>query len=609
MYRKPPANQLTFDDDVDDFVLPFGGKLRRDNRWVLLAKQIPWAVVDTAYAQQFSHEDLGSPAKASRLALGALILKERLGVTDRELVEQIAENPYLQYFLGLTAYQDEAPFHHSLLTAFRKRFTQESLGTLNEAIAQMIAEASLTKESSVTTDAPPNMDRAKTNKDDEPAPPKGQLLIDATCVPADITYPTDLKLLNDAREKTEAIIDVLHGARTTPIKKPRTYRQKARQAYLRVAKAKKPGRRKRRRGIGQQLRYLRRNLHSIASMAQEGLLVVLPRQRYRQLLVIHELYRQQLWMHTHRCHRIADRLVSISQPHVRPIVRGKAGTAVEFGAKISVSVVDGVSFVDHIRWDAYNESADLVPQIKAYSRRFGHDPASVHVDQIYRTRENRRYCKSRGIRLSGPPLGRPRTSTEATAEQIKQARQHAHDDTTARMAIEGKFGQGKRRFGLGRMMAKLVRTSETMIHLSFLVMNLELLLTRAIFSWLAAWWLGWRSTWNSLLGAWWFSIRSIAYDGLAVRVEVRWDRNARCPWEYERIRQHDFFSKPYLAWAFVEAAHVAIRYEPQIAQFYQRKRAKTKVVGALKAGAHKLARACYYLMRDTVPFDVTRAFA
>jgi transposase len=65
----------------------------------------------------------------------------------------------------------------------------------------------------------------------------------------------------------------------------------------------------------------------------------------------------------------------------------------------------------------------------------------------------------------------------------------------------------------------------------------------------------------------------------------------------------------YLAWAFVEAAHFAIRYEPQIAQFYQRKRAKTKVVVARKAVAHKLARACYDLMRDTVPFDVTRAFA
>jgi len=247
-------------------------------------------------------------------------------------------------------------------------------------------------------------------------------------------------------------------------------------------------------------------------MAQEGLLVALPRHRYRQLLVIHELTRQQLWMYTHRCHRIANRIVSISQPHVRPIVRGKAGTSVEFGAKISVSVVEGVSFVDRISWDAYNESVDLEPQIDAYRRRFGHDPASVHVDHIYRTRENRCYCASKGIRLSGPPLGRPRRVREATAEQVKHAHQQAHDDATARMAIEGKFGQGKRRFGLGRLMAKLARTSETMIHLSFLVMNLEQLLTRAVFSWLASWWQGWRSTWNGLWGAWWLQIPTTFQD-------------------------------------------------------------------------------------------------
>ncbi len=508
MYRKPDVNQLAF----EDFVLPFGGKLSSENRWVLLAKQIPWAVVEAAYAHQFSQEDRGSPAQSSRLALGALILKARLGVTDRELVEQIAENPYLQYFLGLTTYQHEAPFHHSLLTTFRTRFTHDSLGTINEAIAQLIVDAQSTKDLSPTKEAPLNTTRINVKEDDEPTPPKGQLLVDATCVPADITYPTDRKLLNEAREKTEAIIDHLHAARTSPMKQPRTYRQKARQAYLRVAKARKPGRRKLRQGIGKQRRYLRRNLGAIAVMAQEGRLVALPRRRYRQLLVIQALYRHQLWMYTQRGHRIADRLVSLSQPHVRPIVRGKAGTPVEFGAKISVSVVDGVSFVDRISWDAYNESGDLVQQIEAYRRRFGHDPASVHVDQIYRTRENRRYCASRGIRLSGPPLGRPRTVSEATAEQVKHDRHQAHDDATARMAVEGKFGQGKRRFGLDRLMAKLALTSETMIHLAFLVMNLEHLLTRAVFSWLSSWWQACRNTWNGLLGGWWLLIPAIFRD-------------------------------------------------------------------------------------------------
>ena len=65
----------------------------------------------------------------------------------------------------------------------------------------------------------------------------------------------------------------------------------------------------------------------------------------------------------------------------------------------------------------------------------------------------------------------------------------------------------------------------------------------------------------------------------------------------------------YLAWAFVEAANFAVRYEPAVKRFYQRKCARTMPVVAIKAVAHKLARACYHVMRDRVPFDVQRAFA
>jgi len=178
----------------------------------------------------------------------------------------------------------------------------------------------------------------------------------------------------------EALIDRVHVCRTRPKPKPRTDRQNARRAYVRVAKASNPKKGMLRQGIGTQLRYLRRHLSTIASMAPEGLLVTLPAKRYRQLLVIQELYRQQLWMYRQCCHRIANRIVRIRQPHVRPIVRGKAGPPVECGANISVRLVDGVSFVDRISWDAYNASIDLVQQIDAFRRRFGHDPASVHVD-------------------------------------------------------------------------------------------------------------------------------------------------------------------------------------------------------------------------------------
>jgi hypothetical protein len=117
-------------------------------------------------------------------------------------------------------------------------------------------------------------------------------------------------------------------------------------------------------------------------------------------------------------------------------------------------------------WDNFNESGDLKTQVEAYHRFTGYYPESVHADRIYRTRENRAWCKEKGIRLSGPPLGRPRANVS------KSKKKQALEDERIRNAIEGKFGQGKRRFGLNRVMAKLDNTSGTVIAITFLVMNL-----------------------------------------------------------------------------------------------------------------------------------------
>jgi len=199
---------------------------------------------------------------------------------------------------------------------------------------------------------------------------------------------------------------------------------------------------------------------------------LLNKRQYKNLLVIHELLRQQKWMHEQRINRIDNRIVSISQPHVRPIKRGKAHASTEFGAKISASLVDGYCFLDHLDWNNFNESCDLEDQIKAYQKRFGYYPSSVHADKIYRNRDNIKFCKAHGIRLSGPRLGRPPKLLSKKHQQQKQSRQ----DEIDRIPIEGKFGQAKRRFSLSRIMCKLAKTSETAIAIIFLVMNLEKML-------------------------------------------------------------------------------------------------------------------------------------
>lgn len=468
---KMTQNQLIL---PDDFFLPFGGKLNKNNHWVILANLIPWWKFEEAYAKTMESSSRGQKALNVRMALGALYIQQKKKLSDRDTVEEITENPYLQYFLGLPEFQEEAPFDPSMMTHFRRRLDADIINQLNEEIVM----EELNRQ---------NQDDQDDDKDDNDEPPsesgsskdtsgqanseqpenKGKLLLDASCTPADIAYPTDLGLLNEAREKLEHIIDVLHAPHRGINKKPRTYRQKARKHYLSVAKQRKPKAKKIRKAVGKQLGYVARDLRIISELKEQSSLTLLTKLEYKQLLVISELYRQQQEMHKNRSKRIDDRIVSISQPHVRPIVRGKAHAGTEFGAKISVSLVEGYALMEKLDWDNYNEGTTLQESAEKYKQRFGCYPEAILADQIYRNRENRAFCKKKGIRLSGPALGRP------SKENAHVQKQLAKLDAAERNAIEGKFGEGKRHYGMGLIYARLQETSETVISMQLLVMNLE----------------------------------------------------------------------------------------------------------------------------------------
>lgn len=477
MYRRKNCQQREF----PDFYLPFSGHLDPENRWITLARLVPWELVEEIYHAGLC-ADFGAPIVPSRMALGALLVKERLGLTDRETVAAIQENPYLQFFLGCEEFTSDRPFDASLMVDFRKRFGEQGMQRIGEAIALAALPETAAAAAADEDPAPPtavNSQQISSEGVAEGSANRGQLIADATCAPADIRYPTDVSLLNEAREKTDEIIDELHAPLIGQEPRPRTYRVKARRAFVAFAKRKQPGRQAIRRAKRQQLGFLRRNFQAIDRLLENPNALPLARlshRMYKNLLVCRELDRQQRQMVENHSPRVDDRIVSVSQPHVRPIKRGKAGRETEFGAKLSLSVVHGFSFVDRLSWDNYNEGTDLIDQIQRYHRRFGFYPESVHVDKIYRTRVNRAFCKEHGIRMSSPPLGRP--PQHVLAADKKQAAA----DEAIRNRVEGKFGQGKRRFGLGRIMAKLASTSAAQISLSFLVMNLERALQRFFFS-------------------------------------------------------------------------------------------------------------------------------
>ena len=321
MYKFDKNHQL----GLADFNQPMGLKMNPENRWVKKAEKIPWEAIEEKYAALFPGKK-GMPAKPLRTALGSLLIQKQLQFSDRELVEEIRENPYFQYFIGLPGYQDTIPFVPSLLVEFRKRLTAEVL--------------------------------------------------------------EEIDLCDDLS---------------------------------------------------------------------------------KQLATIRTLVEQQQYMYENKVHSVPDRIVSISQPYIRPIARGKAKAPVEFGAKLDLSIDEnGIARLERLSFDAYNESDVFITAVENYKSRTGHYPERVLVDQIYRNRTNRAFCSEHGIRISGPALGRPKKDNKVDKKQ-------EYIDSNDRIEVERAFSLAKRRYGLGLITAKLDTNTKSSIALSIIAMNVNFL--------------------------------------------------------------------------------------------------------------------------------------
>jgi hypothetical protein len=474
------------------FETPFEQKLTRENRWVKLAHSIPWDRLVKYYDDLFPSKE-GRPAISGRVILGAVIIKHLGDLSDRETIAQVQENMFMQYFLGYSSFTNEEPFSDTLFVEIRKRLSMDLLGKINEVIALHCIEMQEAKlqgqkepENKKQNEKPVQNNDTDENKETvKPAPVeqntaqkdeptavkknKGKLLMDATVAPQNITFPTDLKLLNAARKKSEELIDILYNPLLHGNKKVRTYRKVARKRFLDSAKKKRKTAKEIYKANGQQLRFLKRNLAHIDVLLSAYKKFPLKPKEQKYLMVLHTVYDQQEEMHRTHTHRIDHRIVNIHQPHVRPIVRGKENAKTEFGSKIQMSLVRGFAFLDHLSWEAFNEGGYLMDSVEKYKSRFGFYPAEVLADQIYCTRENRKQLKLLEIKLIAKPLGRP------SAQAVKN-----HLSPGERNPIEGKFGQGKVAYGLNEIRAKLSSTSTSWIAAIALVLNLVKLTRQAL---------------------------------------------------------------------------------------------------------------------------------
>ena len=457
---------------INEFFLPFGGKLKKDNRWVRMAEIMPWDYIEEVYLESMSQE-AGRSAFPARVAYGAIYVKEQEDLTDEETVEAIAENPYIQYFLGLKEFRDEPLFNASMMVHFRKRFPVEALAKINEYICT--GKRPENEERNDSNEPPtsggaagkPNKNTSK-RKLKRQQKNRGKLLMDATVAPADIKYPTDIDLLNKSREHLEAAIDILWNELPHEGHKLPYSAKKARKSYLALAKSKRWTK-------ATQLRYI--ELATAQMKKYEDRVPhhseLYPRWLKDRLSVIPVVYAQQKEMYDNGTHTCDDRIVSLQQPHVRPINRGKRPNPTEFGQKLHLSVVDGYTYLERTGWNNFNEGNDLISTAENYKRKFGCYPAAILADRIYQTRKNRSYCAQHGIRLSGPPLGR-RKAGESDAKVQRQI----YRDACERNAVEGRNGNAKRRWGLNLIMSKLDETAKTEAALNIIAMNVAHRLAR-----------------------------------------------------------------------------------------------------------------------------------
>jgi len=470
MYRKKNREQMA----VEDFVPPMGGKLDSQNRWVKMADIVPWDMIEDIYASKFKDEKAdGRPPISSRVAFGALYIKEFENLPQDRTLQHISENVYMQYFLGMTEFNPKPLFDSSMLSRFAARFNKEDMVKINDEIYRRTRQSD---EEPADNEPPPDGNGGGIDEETN----KGTMILDATVAPADIRYPTDLSLLNECREGTEKMIDDTWRKTDRKGRKTAYNRKKARTGYLKIAKQRKPRKNQIRKSVREQLECVEKNVESIGRIISAIGIEEFGIKHWTRFLTICEIAGQQRWHYDNPGKPVPDRIVSVRQPHIRPVVRGKPRNEVEFGQKIGLSIVDGFTFIDEQSWDNFAEGITLIASAEKFKKRHGVYPKAIIGDQTYRNRVNIKFCKDNGIRLSGPRLGRPKES------EIDADREQAYKDSCERNVVEGRIGTNKRRYGLDLIYARLDITGEFEAAMNVICMNVanELkALLRQIFCW------------------------------------------------------------------------------------------------------------------------------
>jgi len=434
-------------------IMPFGGKLDEDNSWVKFSKLIPWKKLTTLHDSYFVSKRLRT-VKDGRLMLGLILGKFRTGLSDRGILDFFYENPYFQYFCGLDQFASKGMklvAHNSLLSKRRKQLGAAYFQKFEEEILEILKEHKLVKGK--------------------------KCLLDATVFCSNISYPNDVKLLNKVR--SWSCDKILQLKKTLNLPFIRTYKRIAKKVYLNFAKKKKKSKKLIRSSRKKMLQFTKRNiaqLENILKQVQEKIssknfelsyeidLKAIYQEIKQKLITAKEIYAQQSQMHKANNNSIEDRIVNFEQPWIRPIVRGKEGRSVEFGAKAHISSSDGFALIDKVEHRAFSEKLELKDSIKQHQTRFNRKPKELLIDDAYSSHDNKAFLRENNIEHSLKFTGK---------QTDKKKIYHKRKMRKERSKIEGVIGNLKKDYSMKIVTLKIKEGAEIQARIASSLFNIN----------------------------------------------------------------------------------------------------------------------------------------
>lgn len=363
------------------------------------------------------------------------ILKSYYRVSDAILIEQLNGNWQMQMFCGILLRQGEQIKDKDIVGRWRSHLSKKlDIDKLQLSCVQHWK---------------PFMEHTHTG------------FCDATVYESYIEYPTDAKLLWKSCRDVYQMIK--HKRKELKLRHTRINHEKRKIQYLSFAKRRKKGHRQSRKVCKLLLKYLVRLIEQLDELLMQHK-AVLSGYHHSRLTTIKKVKEQQWQLHFGKQATVPDRIVSLHKPYVRPIVRGKEVKPVEFGAKVNMLLVDGISFIEHLSYDAFNEGTRLQSTIHLQRRYFG-ACYQMGADAIYGTNENRRYCTQNHIANCFKPKG----NEGKLQEQKSQMRSILGKIRST--VMEGSFGNEKNHYQMNKIKAKTEGNEKIWIFFSLLTCN------------------------------------------------------------------------------------------------------------------------------------------